>query len=493
MGRADDGQRYPSTAAALRWLVPRSELEQEPAVRQMAAAERLAEMVDRDWDRIPAGNRPQAALLRDEAKKLAMWVHKNQSTKPGNDLLKRYPSVRAAREQLGIQPYRKENGGWNKKLLRRLQEASWETGQLQTTARILDEAVVRARAGWFPVFATLDIAPEYYHLIYGKAHNRAVRAYIRRIRRQVAAEMGLTAREASRAREGATTFGTYIKIPEFGKKSGRFHYHVLMFLPEVPKRWQSDPNPRRDGSSQTIAAGAEDWAYGLHTEVLAVRLGPDDPWGRRLGWNWPLDADTLLAKRVGTAGAIGGYFGKYLNKESRQWRQTNKVAQRASMSRGFGNEMVEALLDDPGNLMDGLTGKLAHQLKQVNRQKTPSPSGRRLRYNALKRLRGTSVSTKDMVSAYRSHRRLNLSFLATWMKTREAECSHTNNILWKRLRASGFRGADFHELDRQITWAAREKAFSAADKGRGAGLAALLEWYQSPRKHGQYLGVSIER
>ena len=102
---------------------------------------------------------------------------------------------------------------------------------------------------------------------------------------------------------------------EEGDQYGRPHMHVLWSLPQIPQSWYPDPNRyHRAPLKREIDAMKSLWSHGISSPI-ALRIGPADAWATRAGWCWPLGKDGLPL--MANPGTVGGYIGKYLNKQKR--------------------------------------------------------------------------------------------------------------------------------------------------------------------------------
>lgn len=133
----------------------------------------------------------------------------------------------------------------------------------------------------------------------------------------------------------------YIALPEIGGKTGRPHYHALMFLDKLPSGCV-DPNRRHgaNGWLREIDKLKSFWPFGMNSEAVAVRW-PGDAYSQD-GWFWPCQKKKPGVPVVSGRGRLANYMTKYLAKETegREWKKSG-YKQRVRMSRGFGLEKVQ--------------------------------------------------------------------------------------------------------------------------------------------------------
>lgn len=471
----------------LRAWLPKSMLCQDRHVRRLALIEGILDMMARRAREVPKSHQRILEDRRRGLEKERAWVHKNQLTKPGGWAV---DTVKAAEAELGLRRRKTRRRGYRGMILDRLQDTAWGAARSSMVLRIVDEMTAGDELDWYPIFASLDIAADHYHKIYSDKPNRAFKRYIRAIRRKVGAAMGLTAKEADR--RPAAELARYKKVPEFGGEGGRFHYHAVILVPKLPLGWEIDPNGARDGDSQEIIQANGIWPYGHHTNTLAVRLGPMDIWHRRHGWKWPVDPITMLARPVGTPAAVGIYSGKYLEPGKRQCQLANKITQRTSQSKGYGNALIRQLMRMPGYPVQALTGALQRKLAAVRTHGTILPSGRQLKTSALRTLRESGITSRQMVEAYKSSTARTIPILAS-ERTREWGSTRTNKDLSSRLKTLDFdRGLTLERLDAIHTAGLRSAQANFRTSREGRRLTELLRKYATPTRFGEWRGISSE-
>jgi len=194
----------------------------------------------------------------------------------------------------------------------------------------LDVELARAvRDGWFVVFDSLTIDPAKEDAFF--ADPEAIRDHVRTLGRRVASACG------QKVALGFDNVFRYLGVPEFGRKNGRLHFHLIYLCKRLP-RGSYDPNIGRRVRNRREVEAFRCWRYGFQSPK-ACRYS-DDAF-TRCGWLWPVDklGRPLVCKPpIAVARYVAKYIGKSF-KERDEWQISNpsrKAQFRLRMTRGFG-------------------------------------------------------------------------------------------------------------------------------------------------------------
>lgn len=194
----------------------------------------------------------------------------------------------------------------------------------------LDVELARAvRDGWFVVFDSLTIDPSKEDAFF--ADPQAIRDHVRSLGRRVAAACG------QKVALGFDNVFRYLGVPEFGRKNGRLHFHLIYLCKRLP-RGSFDPNIGRRVRNRREVESFRCWPYGFQSPK-ACRFA-DDAF-TRAGWLWPVDS-TLRPLACKPPIAVARYVAKYIGKsfkERDEWQASNQSRKsqfRLRMTRGFG-------------------------------------------------------------------------------------------------------------------------------------------------------------
>ena len=211
-----------------------------------------------------------------------------------------------------------------------LQEVAAAGRRSEYISRMRLELAEAERVNRYCVFWTLTVDNQSMSDVFGVG-SRCFEVFINRLKRASGGEV------------------RYIALPEIGGKTGRPHYHALMFFDKLPSGCV-DPNRRygANGWLREIDKLKSFWPFGMNSEAVAVRW-PGDAYSQD-GWFWPCEKKKPGVPVVSGRGRLASYMTKYLAKETegKEWRKSG-YKQRVRMSRGFGLEMVK---DQVGSMTD---------------------------------------------------------------------------------------------------------------------------------------------
>lgn len=181
--------------------------------------------------------------------------------------------------------------------------------------------------GWYPLFGTYTVDPK--RLPEGCLsrddlwkNTPAWDRFVKKIKTEVAAACALGRRPANW--DKGNTFFQYFAVIEHGKSGEHPHVHVIWLCREIPASWKIDPN--RNCSTNTevdIAAASALWQHGTQRKTMALFIVGS--WFTA-HWITPIKATTGKPTKVGDAGAVAGYIGKYLTKGvTKKWNHRVKA------------------------------------------------------------------------------------------------------------------------------------------------------------------------
>lgn len=216
---------------------------------------------------------------------------------------------------------------------RMLQDAAAHMRKSEYVQRLDVEIAQAVADGWFLLFESLTLDPLKEDQFF--ANPQAIRDHMRDIGRSVNVSLG------RKSGDPYDDVFRYFAVPEYGRKNGRLHFHVLYFLKALPKGCV-DPNLGRRVRNRRQVDRLRVWPYGFSAPI-ALRYSGDA--FTRLGWLWPVDKDGKPLQ-VKPPIAIAKYVTKYVSKsfnEVHQWQKTNNPSRkrqfRVRMTRGFGTRI----------------------------------------------------------------------------------------------------------------------------------------------------------
>lgn len=226
--------------------------------------------------------------------------------------LNAYERYGAAKEVLERERYKVN---FLQSLLDKYEEFGRLACKTEVLRRLKLEIEHRNAQGWYFVFNTLTVSPEYFSKVFPESGSSTVWTdYVRSLDRYFGEAAFGSFREAARRRRAGEDFHFYFAVVERGSKSGRLHIHVLHMFKSIPKDF-SDPNfglsvPYR----REIEAMKCFWNFGFSSPI-AVRFSAMDNFAK-LGWRWPVKrvGSTYEAVMAKPFEAIVSYIGKYVQK-----------------------------------------------------------------------------------------------------------------------------------------------------------------------------------
>jgi len=229
-------------------------------------------------------------------------------------------------------------------------------------ARLMCEALVREKQGWFMVFNTLSVQGHKLGEVFNES-STAWTDYIRAIHRAVGISIygsWRTALQSSKRRYinlsdnpiymEDTAFHSYIACVERGGLHGRLHIHVLHFMKKLPKGCY-DPNLHKDKdyTNREIHALKKYWKFGFSSPI-AVRLGQNDAYSK-LYWKYPQKFDPLTKTyqplKSGSSIKIVKYIVKYIAKSYNNPTYKGGLSWRTKMSRNLGMMIPQMIINHP--------------------------------------------------------------------------------------------------------------------------------------------------
>ena len=253
-----------------------------------------------------------------------MDKHDIQPDKRVTEYLKEWPLYRV----LLRTGYRKPDYGKTEthKEAERILKHWSETGrQQEQQQRIIAELEEAKRKGWYCTFSTLTLAPN--HIRTQAKREEVIRDYVRRIRRDIN-------RQLKRRLDDQTTL-YYFCRPEEGKRNGRLHWHLILYMKQLPCRI-TDPNLRNARRHRReVKEMCRYWDYGFSQHIPLRYDG--DAWSR-IGWIMPLQKSGKPAKFASMNG-IAHYVSKYTTKinPGKKWKH------RTSMTRNLGLKTMPSM------------------------------------------------------------------------------------------------------------------------------------------------------
>lgn len=232
-------------------------------------------------------------------------------------------------------------------LVEKMKLASIVGRRSEVLSRLSLEIQDRVNDGWYFIFNTLTVSPEFMEKVFPEVQGDRSTAwtdYIRFCDRYFGISSHGSVAAARVSRAAGDEFHTYFAVVERGAQSGRLHIHVLHIVKDLPSSF-ADPNygvavPKR----REIVAMKSFWKYGYSVPV-AVRFSAEDSFGRK-GWRWPVtEMDGIIAPLTAKPfDAIVNYIGKYLTKDVVDQKFGVKIW-RVRLSRNLGSRKLKALLD----------------------------------------------------------------------------------------------------------------------------------------------------
>lgn len=136
--------------------------------------------------------------------------------------------------------------------------------------------------------------------------------FIKRMKAAVA-EADAQGRQASKWEVPASNWFKYLAVLEHGKSGKHPHVHVVFMCRAIPASWKIDPNKGyKHGTKVDIPAASALWYHGVQRKTVGLFIRGS--WFEK-NWNIPCDVETGEVKKVGDAGSVSGYVGKYMQKE----------------------------------------------------------------------------------------------------------------------------------------------------------------------------------
>lgn len=190
----------------------------------------------------------------------------------------------------------------------------------------------------YVVFDTLTIDPKHLKTV-TSPNSKVWKNYITALRRKIGiARYGnkTLADEAFKRNK----YHSYFCVTEFGKKTNRFHFHVIHTFKYMPRAWSQDPNPYRQKPTRRLIEGFKsNWKYG-HSYPIAVRHQEYDAYGN-LGWRWPVKNDIPIQPTK--PHVLAAYLIKYLTKGDQE-KCKNQKMWRTKMTQGLGLNPLKTIL-----------------------------------------------------------------------------------------------------------------------------------------------------
>jgi len=225
-----------------------------------------------------------------------------------------------------------------------LEQGSANARRTEYLSRLDIELSQAIASGWFVVFDTLTLEPDREDAFFDDPV--AFRDHVRRLGRAVNVALDRPARDSY------DDVFRYFAVPEYGKKTGRLHFHCIYLLKALPAG-SVDPNVGRYVRSRREISALKVWQWGFSAPI-AARFSGDA--FTRAGWLWPVDrAGKPLESKPPIA--IAKYVSKYVTKsflEREPWQKNNGVQRqrqfRIRMSRSFGLRLDLSTLSLPALL-----------------------------------------------------------------------------------------------------------------------------------------------
>lgn len=289
--------------------------------------------------------------------------------------------------------------------------------KVELLRRLYAEVEWCADNGWYFMFNTLTVAPEYMSEVFPDddvTRSTAWNRYVRRMDRVFAESAFGSVRKARLRARAGDEYHSYFAVVEEGGKGGRLHIHVLHCFKSLPIGC-SDPNFGQTISKyREISFFKKFWTYGFSSPI-AVRFSAVDSYAR-LGWRWPSKLDVSLGVYMPVdskpASALCSYIGKYITKA--YLNEKEHGLWRTRLSRNLG---VRPLM----NLVNQLCLKDRLMLLSQPRLVLPLRSTKAPRY-LLRRLLLRSLPTSVLMRLYvRLPRNRPLSFVKRFRAMTEGQ------------------------------------------------------------------------
>lgn len=249
-----------------------------------------------------------------------------------------------------------------KNVLEKMKKNCQLSRKAEIEARLMCEAILREKQGWFIVFNTLSVQGHKLGSVFNE-HSTAWTDYVRSIHRAVGISLFGSWRSALQSLKRRSfnssdnsiymedsTFHSYIACVERGGLHGRLHIHVLHFMKKLPNGCY-DPNLHKqtDFTNREIHALKKYWKYGFSSPI-AVRLGNNDAYSK-LNWKWPQKFDpitkTFQPLKSGSTIKIVKYIVKYISKSYNNPNYKGGLSWRTKMSRDLGKTIPMMIISNP--------------------------------------------------------------------------------------------------------------------------------------------------
>lgn len=181
--------------------------------------------------------------------------------------------------------------------------------------------------GWFPLFGTYTVDPK---TLPKDCLTRddlwqntpAWDRFVKKFKTEIADSCGY-GRKPSKWPLGHTYF-QYFAIIEHGASGDHPHIHVIWLCKNIPSSWKTDPNQNCIKRLNTdIPPASSLWKHGIQRKTMPLFI--IGSWFTN-NWKIPHKPDTLEPIKVGDAGAVAGYIGKYLTKgDTKKWNHRVKA------------------------------------------------------------------------------------------------------------------------------------------------------------------------
>lgn len=181
--------------------------------------------------------------------------------------------------------------------------------------------------GWYPLFGTYTVDPKTLpkgcldrNDLWKKTD--AWDKFVKHFKTEIADSLGYGRKPSKYPK--TNTFFQYFAVIEHGKSGEHPHIHVIWLCKNIPKSWKTDPNNNCTNRTNTdIIPASSLWKHGIQRKTMALYI-TQSPFITKLKWVIPIDA-TGKPQKIGDAGAVAGYIGKYLTKgETKKWNHRVK-------------------------------------------------------------------------------------------------------------------------------------------------------------------------
>jgi len=223
----------------------------------------------------------------------------------------------------------KKKGLASKKMLKDLQDAEFnhalkvkflktvrvqclQARKTDLKKRLEHEVSTRYTQGWFLIFNTLTVSPEYINDVFA-LNSTCWTDYVRTVDRAVALSHYPNWRQAILDRKKGNNFHTYFAVVERGSKTGHLHIHVLHFCKYLPQG-SFDPNRGLPiPKNLCLDSFRQFWKFGFSKPKM-VRFGQSDAFGK-IGWRWPVEriGNKWLPIPIRSPLGIVIYLSKYIS------------------------------------------------------------------------------------------------------------------------------------------------------------------------------------